>query len=716
MPSRSICPAPLRVRVAQFLPVLTLSLGPLVCGATVAQEVSSSASQELEEVLVTARRRTENLQDIPDSITVIDGARIERLGIDRLNRAASLAPNLRFSDDQEVGASTITIRGVTQNRGTGEPPVAFVVDGVPFNNSLLSTQDLFDVQQIEVLRGPQGALYGRNSIGGAIVITSRQPTVVPEARVRLRAAEGDDYRFDGSISGPIGSEALLYRVSLMAQERDGQLKNKNLDNKLVDFKSAQGARGWLLWKPTERLDMDLRFQYSAQEGGSGYFRPWSESFLGNTVGDIQSEIIGKSYVDFGEGSLKVDYRFDAGTLTSITAYNQTRSGNDQDLDQTAQAFINILVDDDVDTFSQELRFVSEVNDKISWIAGGYFQDQTRDRVLQTLLNVRAFPPEPDFDPESAVYVEQPPAAQEATSEAWAVFGQLQYAFSEAWKLTLAGRYDSDKKADRTQGLDKTFSRFQPKVQLSWQPRDSLHLYGTVADGFRSGGFNNLAEGSQFGVGYDEEWLRSYELGMKSEFADGRARLDGAVFYIDYHDQQFFLFDSFGTQAFVNAPKSWIAGGELELSAQITDDFSLTSGFGFTDSEIVEFDDNPGLIVPPSEIIGKKVPGAPIYDFQLGLDWHHWLANGFQVGAGGEFHWRGRTYFTLDNIDTQEAYGLVDARVWVGKDQWRATVFGTNLFDEDYQEWFFASRFVGLPADISWPSAPRQIGLEFSYNF
>ena len=167
---------------------------------------NSAEDTAIEEIIVSSRYRDENLSDVPDSITAFKAADIDRHRIERINRVASLTPNLRFSDDQEVGVSTLVIRGVRQNRGTGQPPVSFRIDGVSATNNLLTTQELFDIDSVDVLRGPQGALYGRNAIGGAVLVTTRRPTAKPELGLRFTAADGEDYTLAGSVSGPVAGD------------------------------------------------------------------------------------------------------------------------------------------------------------------------------------------------------------------------------------------------------------------------------------------------------------------------------------------------------------------------------------------------------------------------------------------------------------------------------------------------------------------------------
>ena len=197
----------------------------------------------IDEIVVTSRFRAETLSDVPDSITAFTTADIERHRIERINRVASLTPNLRFSDDQEVGVSTLVIRGVRQNRGTGQPPVSLRIDGVSATNNLLTTQELFDIETIDVLRGPQGALYGRNAIGGAVLITTRRPTSLPEFGLRLNAAEGRDFTIAGNASGPLAGSDVLGRFSFRVQDREGQLRNEYLGGEYVDYKESAAFQG-----------------------------------------------------------------------------------------------------------------------------------------------------------------------------------------------------------------------------------------------------------------------------------------------------------------------------------------------------------------------------------------------------------------------------------------------------------------------------------------
>ncbi len=696
--------------VCKVSAAITLALGTLVLPAEwcFAQSQSTAA---IEEIVVTSRYREEKLSEIPDSITPFTPEEIERYRIERINRVASLTPNLRFSDDQEVGVSTLVIRGVRQNRGTGQPPVSFRIDGVSATNNLLTTQELFDIESVDVLRGPQGALYGRNAIGGAILVSTKKPTVDPDYSLRVSAAEGEDFTFAGTASGSIGTTGALYRASLRLQDRKGQLRNAYLDNQYVDYKESAAFRGRVLFTPTEKLTVDLRGQYLDQDGGSGYFMPGSEGFLplpppaapilfGNPTYEIQSNRIGESFVRSWETSAKIDYDLGWGTLTSITSYTDVDSGNDQDLDQTLVEAIDIIVIDESETIAQELRLASNSDDVLHWVAGVSYFAQDRFRSLATTF--LGFP--------------VPPAAQDLELEDFAAFGSVSYDMTDDLELTLAFRYDEETPKDTTQGRSATFTELQPKASLAYRFHEGLLAYVTVGKGFRAGGFNNLAPDSNFAPGFDEESLVSYEAGLKGTAFDGRMRAGLSLFRIDYDDQQYFLFDQTGTQANINVDKSEILGGELEITAVPTDALQINLGFGFTDSEIEEYEAVPGVLVPASAIVGRKVPGAPVWSLNLAMQHTKSLGNSMNLVSRFDYEHRDKTYWTLDNLDTQPAYDLTNLSFALENERWSARLYVNNLFDEQYIEWFFAARFIGLPADIAWPSKPRQVGLEYSIRF
>ena len=347
-----------------------------------------------------------------------------------------------------------------------------------------------------------------------------------------------------------------------------------------------------------------------------------------------------------------------------------------------------------------MRLVSPSDQSLRWVVGASYFNQDRFRSLATTFLGNPVPP----------------AAQDLKLDNLAMFGHLSYDVNDRLEASVAFRYDEETPEDTTQGRSRTFSELQPKASLAYRFNDDMLGYVSIGKGFRAGGFNNVAPGSSFEPGFDKESLVSYETGLKGALFDGRLRGSASLFFIDDSDQQFFLFDQTGTQANINIGKSEIMGGELEFSALPAESLQVDFGFGFADSEIREYEDIPGVLVPASEIVGSKVPGGPVWSVNLALQQTAPVSGTLDLVSRLAYEHRARTYWTLDNADTQSAYDLVNLSLALESERWGARLFVDNLLDEEYIEWFFAARFIGLPADIAWPSRPRQVGLEVTYDY
>jgi iron complex outermembrane receptor protein len=275
-------------------------------------------SSALEEITVTARRRSESFQDVPVTITAFDQQQIEAAGIERPQDFISLTPNVTLVETQNQGTSFIVVRGISQARNS-EPSVAVLVDGVLMSNPAQFTQELFDVQQIEVLKGAQGAVYGRNAIGGAIVITTREPGETLEGRVKLGYDSGPATRLQVSGDGPVGgSDALKFHAALSYYDTDGYIDNPFLGEEADPYQDIS-ARGRLLWEASDRLSLDTRVYLSQVETQALFF---------NIVGDVNDTSLpvrvnnaGQNDRDLSQVSLKLDYETDGGVFTAITSFD-----------------------------------------------------------------------------------------------------------------------------------------------------------------------------------------------------------------------------------------------------------------------------------------------------------------------------------------------------------------------------------------------------------
>lgn len=692
--------------------------GILAPALTPAPALGEQAERAMEEILVTSRKRVENLMDVPDQITVFTSQKIEDAGIDNVVDASQLTPGVYFSGDWSPTVNTFTIRGISNNPN-GDAPVAFVVDGVVYGNSFLISQDLFDIEQIEILKGPQGALYGKGSTAGAVSITTKRPTNDPELKVKLRAANGSDYRAMASYSGPLIEDKLLFRLSGSIRDFDGVIDNEFVDDP-VDFREESSIRGRLLYLPTDNLTIDLRAGYfDADHSGTRWRAENVPVGLGiPTGGVIQEDFITQGSTTVEDYSLRVDYETDFATFTSITSDQSIEAPRSVDLDFTQLSIIEASIDpEDADIFTQELRITSNNNDaRIRWIVGAFYQKQERFRTISAWLNTTGAP----YDPADKNLVQILSNPDEQENEVTAYFGQVNIDLTDQLELSLGLRYDEDERTNEITGDNETFSDTQPKVTLSYQPNEQWTFYATYSEGFRSGGFN---ASDVFQDRFDQEELENYELGFKANLFGGRLDLSGAAYYMDFSNQQFFLFSTTdAVQSLVNAKSSEITGVELEFHAQITDRLTIDGGVNYIDSELKELGEFPAFDIPEEQINGNDLLFTPEYTFNLSGQYMIPIENryGIDVIARADFIRYGRMYWGIDNVESesQEPYNLLNLRLSLEKDDWRISLYADNVNDKEYDTFCFIGRFIGNSMGINpcFDGNPRRYGIEVSMNF
>lgn len=687
-----------------------------LCAPVPGQAQQAVGETPIDEIVVTSRKRTESFQEIPESLTVFTTEDITDAGVDQLSDIAGMTPNLYFSGDWSTSQSLMTIRGVTNNPNA-DVPVAYVVDGVVYGNSFLLSQELIDIEQVEVLRGPQGSLYGRNSIGGAIIVTTKTPTNEFEALARTKIAKGDHFEIEGIVSGPIVEDKLLYRVSAVYLDRDGLLDNVFVGEP-VDFRESTALRGRLLYYPTDKLSLDFRTWLVDADHGGTFWRGRNVPPALTPLGI--DNVIQDDFITFGETevtdlAMKIDLDTAAGTLTSITSYQDMSLGRDVALDFIPLSIFEPSIDpENAEIFTQELRFTSPDEQRLRWIIGAFFQDQDRFRSVNVDVNV-----EPSLDPANKNIVRVAVIPSELNNQATALFGQFNYDLTERLELTFGLRWDEDDREEALAGVSDTFSDVQPKLTLAYRPNEDTTIYGTFSEGFRSGGFNQT---DVFGRRFDSEELTNYELGFKTILGDSRWHVGGALYYIDYENQQFFVFSTeSASQALINAEESEILGGELEISVTPTDGLDLYLAYSFADTEITEFGSFSAaeILVDSADVVGNNTLYTPEYTINFSGQYR------IPIGAGDidfvarlDVERRGKIFWGFDNVEFQEPITLTGLRLGLESERWRATAFGTNLSDEDYDVFCFIGRFIGNANGINpcAPGAPLDAGVEFTYRF
>jgi iron complex outermembrane receptor protein len=699
-----------------------------------------AAAFTIEEVVVTARKRAESLEDVPVAVSAYTEGMIEDAGIERPGDFLALTPNVTFVESESAGTSFLTVRGVSQVRN-GESPVAVVIDGVLMTDPGQFNQELFDIQQIEVLKGPQGALYGRNAIGGAINITTKQAATEPEAKLTLGAGNGNRLKGNFSMSAPIIEDELYLRLAGSYVEQDGHIDNEFL-NKEVDFYEDKSLRARLTWEPSDELSVDVRYGYAETEGGALNFVVNSGD-ADDTRVPIRANRLGTNERELENASIKIDYELGFATLTSITSWNSQEEFYAADaypyectpvcpltaenapvnhffdsafgfvLDQVVSVFT------DIETVSQELRLTSSSENDLRWIAGVYFLETERFRGLPTENDLGQAYNRDVFDSYTVSG-----AADDNDNTAWAAFGQMNYDVSDQWEVSFALRYDKDEREQQdvapaafssTSGLTRNeeYSELQPKFTLKYQPNDDFNAFFVMSKGFRSGGFNQngvAALAASVGIegisdDYEKEVSHNVELGFKSTWMDGRMKLNGSLFRTDIEDQHFFQFiGAINRQLLNNIDEVTLQGLEFDARYLATESLDLYLGFGVTDSEIEDY-----TVTPGDE--GNWAPYVAKTTLNLGGQYNFTVSDGIDGFARLDFERRGQQYWDTANSSARSPIELINLRVGLSSEEhaWSVTAWAKNLTDEEYNAEYVNGGFAVI-------APPRTYGLDVTKRF
>jgi iron complex outermembrane receptor protein len=703
------------------------------------------ASEEMEEVLVTARMRSESRQDVPITVNVFTAENIEAAGIQKPADFIARVPNMTLVETQNAGNAFVVLRGISQARNS-EPSVAVLVDGVLETNPAEFNQELFDIEQIEVLKGPQGAVYGRNAIGGAIIIRTKDPGDEFEGRVKLGAGNGSSINAQGEVSGPIG-DTFGYRASVNYYDTDGYLPSTFLGGKADPVQSLAG-RLRLTFKPSDTFSGDVRLSYENLDTRGFYFviprddeaNPFSTFTTPPNANDVSSPIqvdqTGVDNRDLFTGAVKLDFKLGGGTLSSISSYNSTEeiiTGDAYDFRPAATSIFNVLLGFDLNqsqfldlsSWSQEVRFTSSDEGRLRWILGGYFVHT--DRFISTgnmvddgtgVYPVYHHPRLTGNNP-SATFL-----ADSQDNDAWAVFGDATFEISDQFELDVALRYDEDRRENTTETptaflpdpsastgevRTETFSETQPKVTLRYKPSDDITLYGGWSRGFRSGGFNQTGVGAVAdasgiaGVNdiFQAEVADTWEVGIKGSFLDRRLNTGLALFDTKSTNGYFFVFLAANSTQNLGNLDAKYKGAEFDISWRATDHLELFGSAGYTDSEITDMED-------PS-VIGNQAPLVSRVTYNLGAQLDQPLNDSLNLALRVDWRHVGETWWEPYNTTSRDPIDLVDLRLGLEGKKWAVTAWSKNLTDENYNAEF-------SPGGFLFRALPQRYGVEFSYSF
>ena len=655
----------------------------------IARKEKARGEYELGTMTVTAQKQEENIQEVPISISILNDQDLEDRNIDGLWKMADFIPNLMIFD---VGMSDMfsqpTMRGISAPASSFASSVGLYVDGVPILASPGFATSLLGVERVEVLRGPQGTLYGKNTEAGAINVITRQPNNTFQNEIMARAGEDKKGLLAAAVSGPILDDKLFFSLSGQYDRKDGFVEN-TLRGEKDDDRQKWYGHGQLRWLPINKLDISLILsRMSSDEGGSSMN---GNSALYGMFGmpepskyEVSSNLEPNRRTDNDIQALKIKYDFTKNfSLTSISSRKATDWYAEADFDFSPMTMMHAYQDSEFWRLSQELRFNWD-SDHFKWLLGLY-ADKNKNDITMGDIPTGAKTTDRDFNGHS-----------------YAVFGQLDYTLTDALHVIGGLRYEKQNKDfdDYLLGNseDASWEQVSPKIALRYSFTPHISAYVSVAQGYRSGGFNMTTNDPQFKT-YDPEKLWSYEIGIKNSFWNNRVMLNADVYYMDIKDMQVEEWVTPMTTYTTNAAEATSKGAELELQVNTIRGISLMAGVGYCDITFDTFQDAHG------DYAGNNNPFAPKYTFNLGAQYRH--ENGFYMRA--DLLGYGKMYLDKANQNEKEAYEIVNAKIGYETEHFDVYLYAENLFDRNYD----TENYYGF-YDIY--SDPREIGLQLSYRF
>lgn len=692
------------------------ALSGLMQMSALAQETGGDdAVARMQTVTVTARQREESLKDVPIAVTALSGDQLKDQQVVQLKDIAAYSPGLNINSDS-AGRALISMRGIgTTLIDSVQPGVGIFIDGIYQPNTTYLNTPLVDVERVEVLRGPQGTLFGNNTLGGAINVISKQPGNEFEGRINGAYAGPDDFQsVSGRISGPIIEDVLQFRLGGAYQSQNGFQKNSLAggDRNPLDQKSVAGG---LRFVPVNWAAFSLNANYDKVSGGNTPYA-WVSGTNDFTL-DAPTNLA--SYVDIEYTGVSLKSEFDASSIgtkiTAITAYNSAESTiPPNDGDYGPVDFLRSQGTRDIETYTGELRFDTQWSDKISTLVGIFANQSTTDATTLTTivpLSISA------------------PAAASTETKSKAIFGTLFWQIDPTLDLAIGLRYDQQELDASSATTAQTYkaNETQPRVTLTKHWSEALMTYGSVARGFRGGGQNGPGAPNLIYRG-DSVW--TYELGTKMFALDNKLSLDASVFYNDYKDfiGPNALAPSTTGVGFVainlNAGDVETYGFEAEAIYQIKDNWNVRGNVTLLNARVTDssqFQATTGFPYP-----GDRILLVPDWNFNVGTNygWEIGVADRlvFDAAVIGKGDRTGATFDATD-VPVMPEYYLVNTSLAWQHDNVEIALFATNLFDEKYQEVFIDSSVLSragfppaLASDVAIQGARQRIGIRASLAF
>lgn len=722
----------------------------MAAGAAMGQEASASedepqASRVRDVIVVTAQKREETIQDIPASISVIGGAQLENLAAKSLTDYAAYAPGFNVDGGGSPGQASLTLRGVAPI-GPGST-VGTYIDDAPLGSSANYARasafalDLFpyDIQQVELLRGPQGTLYGASTMGGLLKYVSKKPNLSEtEVRAGLEFLTIEDAKRLGmgaraQVNAPLVTDKLGVQASIYHQYTPGYIDNALNGNDDENEVRQSGGRFALRWAPNADVTVDLNAMIQSIESENNAYVSLDTVTQEPVGGEglTSSRVLDQPFekdVQFFSGRVAWDLGW--ADFTSVSSFSRTEQLQTQDATPIFGVLFPLLtggavpagqslftIQLDLDKYTQEFRLASSGESRLEWLAGAFYthEDSTNRQLAGASDNNGV--PIPGLDPLATV-------ALPTTYEEYAAFGNLTYNFTDRLDVTVGGRVAHNNQdytqissgaiigGDQVVPGESSETVFTYMANASYDLMDQTMIYARVASGYRPGGPNVALPGVPPTV--DSDTLVNYEAGVKSEFWDGRALVEATVFWIDWEDIQI-TSSSGGISFLTNGGTARSRGVEFSSVFSPVDGLRLGANAAYTDSELTE--DVPDL----QGVDGDSLPGVPEYNASLTADYTWPVMQDWDASAGGGVRFVGErnTNFPADYRNVViDSYGALDLHAQIANDTWTLRAYVKNVTNEDdFLNVGFVEDGLGGPVELQgFVLQPRTIGVSLDARF
>lgn len=719
---------------------------------------SGAHSQALEEVVVTAQKREQSMQDVPISVAAVSGAELDARSINEIADLSKVVAGFSFGDGTSDAGKNILVRGVgtqTFSRGV-EQSVGTVVDGVVASSVASSLLDMSDVARIEVLRGPQGMLFGKNASAGMLNIVTRNPTSEFEAGIGASYADANEIKLNGYVSGPLFGDSVQGRLSLYSNQRDAIIENDYPGGEDYNDRDEWGGRGKLLIQASDNLDVLLAMVHAERDHNcciapSRLVAPGSIADTLNIPSGDENDKITEN--DTSPGSTELDqysaelnYLLGDLTLTSITAYTETGISANARGDGLPRSVIPTnLGTSDIEQFTQELRITSPGGETIDYVAGLYYYNKDMSREFDRTIDFYGL----GLVPVPGVVTSTLINDFTFSNESYAAFGQATWNSTDRFRLSLGLRYNHEKvevkqvianlpgtipEAPAGQSdAEETDSDLSYRMIAEFDIAEDAMVYASAARGYKGPGANTLASGASTPKPIvDPEIPYAYELGIKSQWLDNRLRLNAALFHTTFEDFQTSVSDGQVPPTFFldNAGELETQGVELEVSAQPSENLTLMGSMAYIDAEFTDYEGAAcypgqslaqGCVDGVQDLTGKDMPNSP--DLTVSLTARYFAAfdsmpfDGFIQGS--YFYQDEVQYDTRNGPDSiGDSYNTVDGAIGIEarNGSYNLQLFVKNLTDEFYVSGQTAINATGSSTHFLPYEYQRRVGISAQWNF